>query len=157
MVPIAKEIDILRSSRIATVSAGVAAAVVLSLLPAAATPPRPGATYKGHIASAASSQDVVTFVVSKNGHWVRKMRVGPYELSGSCGQGGPPPNQSSKPAPIKRGKFTAHVVYSGGGDVIARATVTGTFLRKGKEKGVVTGHRFEDSCVVSLPYTAHAK
>jgi len=147
----------LRSSRIMTVSAAVATAIVLSVLPAAATPPRAGATYTGHIASAPSSQDAVHFVVSKNGHWVRGMRVGPYELSGSCGQGGPPPSQSSKPARIKRGKFTAHVVYRGGGDVTARATVTGTFLRKGKEKGVVTAHRFSDSCVVSLTYTAHAK
>jgi hypothetical protein len=147
----------LRSSRIVTVSAAVATAIVLSVLPAAATPPRAGATYTGHIASAPSSQNKVTFHVSANGHWVRRMHVGPYELSGSCGQGGPPPNQSSKPAAIKRGKFTAHVVYTAGGDVVARATVTGTFLRRGREKGVVTAHRYSDSCVVSLPYTAHAK
>jgi hypothetical protein len=146
----------LRSSRIMTVSAAVAMAIVLSILPAAATPPRAGATYTGHIANAPSSQNKVTFHVSPNGHWVRRMHVGPYPLSLGCGQGGPPPNQSSQPAAIKMGKFTAHVVYTGGGKVVARATVTGTFLRRGREKGVVTTHRYSDSCVQSLPYTTHA-
>lgn len=148
----------LRSSRIVTVGAGVAAAAVLFVVPAVATPPEAGATYKGHIAGAPSSQDAVTFVVSKNGDWVRRMRVGPWPLSGSCGSGGDMPSQSAKPAPIKKGKFTAHVVYkTDGGDVMARAKVTGTFLRNGKEKGVVTTHRLSDSCVQSLPYTAHAQ
>lgn len=146
-----------RGSRIVTVSASVALAVVLSVLPAAAIPPEAGATYKGHIVGAPSSQDAVTFVVSKNGNWVRKMRVGPWPLTGSCGSGGDMPSQSAKPARIKKGKFTAHVAYRGDGEVIARATVTGTFLRKGKEKGVVTSRRFSDSCVVSLPYRAHVK
>jgi hypothetical protein len=147
----------LRSSRITTVSAAVATAIVLSVLPAAATPPRAGATYTGRIADAPSSQSAVTFHVSPNGHWVRRMHVGTYPLTGSCGQGGPAPDQSSQPAAIKMGKFTAHVVYTGGGQVIARATVTGTFLRRGREKGVVTTHRYSDSCVVSLPYTTHVK
>ena len=152
-----------RGSRIVTVSAGVAAAVVLSALPAlpalpaAAIPPKAGATYKGHIASAPSSQSAVTFVVSKNGNWVRRMRVGPYPLTGSCGSGGDIPTQTTKPARIKGGKFTAHVVYWGDAEVIARAKVTGTFLRRGKEKGVVTSRRLSDSCVVSLPYRTDAK
>lgn len=148
----------LRSSRIVAASTGVAAALVLSILPATATPPRPGATYKGDIVGAPTSQDAVTFHVSDNGKWVRRMRVGPYPLSLSCGQGGDPPIQSSRPAPIKLGKFTAHVLYKDdAGDVIARATVTGTFLRRGREKGVVSTHRLEDSCYQSLPYTAHAR
>lgn len=154
-----REMDMIRSSRMVTVAAGVAAAVVLPVLPAAATPPRPGVTYKGHVVGAPDSERAVSFVVSKNGHWVRKMRVGPYELSGSCGQGGPPPHLSSKPAHInKKGKFTAHVAYRGeNGKVGAKATVKGKFLRKGKAKGVVTTLRFGDSCLVSLPFKAHAK
>lgn len=146
-----------RGSRIATVSAGVAAALVFSVLPAAAVPPEAGATYKGQIEGAAGTQDSVTFHVSKNGNWVRRMRVGPYPLSGSCGSGGDAPNQSAEPARIKKGKFTAHVVYRADGAVVARATVTGTFLREGKEKGVVSAHRLSDSCDVSLPYRTRAQ
>ena len=41
--------------------------------------------------------------------------------------------------------------------VMARATVTGTFLRKGKEKGEVSTHRISDSCDVTLPYRTHAE
>lgn len=146
-----------RGPGIVTCCAGVAAAVVLSLVPAVAVPPEAGATYQGQIATAPSSQDAVSFVVSKNGNWVRKLRVGPWPLTGSCGTGGDLPDQSAKPARIKKGEFTAHVVYSGDGVVIARATITGRFLRKGKEKGVVSSHRISDSCDVSLPYRTHTQ
>lgn len=158
MVPVAREMDMLRSSRIATVGAGVAAALVLSVVPATAVPPRSGATYSGHVAGAPSSQDAVTFVVSDNGKWVRRMHVGPWPLSGSCGSGGDRPHQSAQPAHIRKGTFTAHVVYrTDAGDVMARATVTGTFLRNGREKGVVSTHRISDSCDTSLPYTTQAQ
>lgn len=145
-------------SRIATAGAGVAAAMVLTLLPAAATPPKLGATYTGHVEGAAESQNSVSFIVSDNGKWVRRMRVGPWPLSGSCGSGGNAPIQSSPRAAIKDGKFVAHVVYKDDtGEVGARAKVTGTFLRQGKEKGVVTTHRISDSCDVSAPYRTHAQ
>lgn len=144
-------------SRVGTVCAGVAAAVVMSVLPAAAVPPEAGATYTGHIVNAPESQRAVRFVVSNDGNWVRKMHLGAYPLTGSCGSGGDVPTQSTKPARIKDGKFTAHVVYWADGEALAKATVTGTFLRGGKEKGVVTSHRFSDSCVVSLPYRTVAQ
>lgn len=149
-------------SRVVTVCAGVTAAVVMSILPATAispavdAPPKAGATYKGYIVNAPESQRAVRFVVSNNGNWVRKMRLGAYPVTGSCGSGGDVPTQTTKPARIKDGKFTAHVVYWADGDAFAKATVTGTFLRGGKEKGVVTSHRFVDSCVVSLPYRTSA-
>jgi hypothetical protein len=148
-----------------SLGAGVAATLVLSALPAAApaapaaaVPAKAGETYVGQVEDAPATQDAVTFHVSKNGTWVRKLRVGPWPLSGSCGSGGDaPPEQSAEPARIKHGKFTAHVVYRTDGEVVSRATVTGTFLRKGKEKGVVSSHRISDSSDVSLPYRTHTQ
>jgi hypothetical protein len=110
------------------------------------------------VAGVSTSANVVTFKVSKGGTSVRHMRVGPNPLN-SCGSGGgPPPHQSSKPVPIKHGKFTAHVHYSGGGHVFATAKVTGKFLRHGKEKGVVTTKLpSAPNCGESRKYTTHAK
>ena len=147
----------LRSSRVIGVAAAMVGAGVLSIAPAAATAPRAGATYKGPIATAASSEGTVSFTVSKDGKTVTHLRVGPYPLN-TCGSGGAPPHQSSKPAAIHDGKFTGHVAYSGGGNVFAKATVTGKFLRKGKEKGVVTTVILGNSqCGQSLPYATHVK
>jgi len=146
-----------RRTRMASVSAAVVTALVLPVVPATAVPPQAGATYTGQIAEAPSTQDAVTFHVSKNGRWVRKLRVGPWPLTSSCGSGGDLPDQSAEPARIKKGKFTAHVVYRDDAGVMARATVTGTFLRKGKEKGDVSTHRISDSCDVSLPYRTHVE
>lgn len=123
-----------RGPGIVTGCAGVVAAVVLSVVPAVAVPPETGATYKGQIETAPSSQDAVTFVVSKNGNWVRKLRVGPWPLTVSCGSGGDLPDQSAKPARIKKGKLTAHVVYSGDGVVIARATITGRSCARARRR-----------------------
>ena len=89
---------------------------------------------------------------------MRKLSVGPYVLRASCGSGGEPPAQSSKPAPIKNGKFTAKVVYRNGDEVVARATVTGRFLRHGKEKGTVTAVSLGDApCEQSMPYRTHVE
>lgn len=144
-----------RTSHILGLSAGVVAVTVLTVVPAAATAPKAGAHYKGHVAGASAGSGVVTFTISKQGTSVTKMRVGPYPVN-SCGSGGAPPSQSSKPAPITNGKFTAHVVYSGAGSVIAKATVSGTFLRGGKEKGVVTTVIVgAPKCTQTIGYTAH--
>jgi len=146
-----------RSSRIVGVAAAVAAAAVMSIQPAAATPPRAGAIYKGHVANRGTSPPVVKFKVSKSGAWVKNMYVGPYPLN-TCGSGGSPPSQSSDPARIKNGKFTAHIAYRGGGKVIAKATVSGTFLRHGKEKGVVIGTLVGmPQCRGSFDYTTRAQ
>lgn len=148
----------MRVSRVAGVGVAVVAALALPLPTAVAAVPVAGATYHGHIADAPSTESAVTFEVSRNGDRVEHLRVGPYPMTLSCGSGGDPPNQSSGPASISRGRFTAHVVYRNGSQVIARATVTGTFLARGKEKGVVSsrivGH---PDCNFSLPYTTRAE
>ena len=147
----------LRRTRLVSLAAAAAAALVLPLVPAAAAPPVAGADYKGHVIDAPKTFNKVTFTVSKKGTSVKTMRVGPYPLN-SCGSGGDPPTQSSKPAPIKNGRFTAHVVYSAGNTVISRATVTGRFLRNGREKGVVTSHPVgAPDCSDTLLYRAHAQ
>ena len=148
-----------RSARVLGVVAVVVAALALSFVPATAVAPVAGATYKGQVAHAPDSENAVAFKVSKHAGWVTDLTVGPYPMSLSCGSGGDAPDQSSAAARIRSGKFTAHVVYSSsGGDVVARATVTGTFLRKGAEKGVVTTQivGFPD-CHFSRPYTAQAQ
>ena len=100
----------------------------------------------------------MAFTVSKGGAWVTHLRVGPAPMTLSCGSGGEPPPQSSSAARIRNGRFTAHVVYSDGQDVVARSTVTGTFLRQGKEKGVVSSHIVgHPECDFSRPYTTHAQ
>jgi hypothetical protein len=144
---------------VSTVAVAVAAVVGTSVVPTVATPPQTGATYQGQIIGAPTGQDAVTFTVNKRGTSVRKLSVGPYVLRASCGSGGEPPAQSAKPAPIKNGKFTAKVVYrSETGDVVARAKVTGTFLRHGREKGTVTAVSLgADACEQSMPYRTHVE
>ena len=146
----------LRASRTIGVTGAIAAATMLSISPAAATAPKAGASYKGHVTGITSQ--AITFTVSKHGTFVTKLKLGP-SLPSSCGSGGPPPQQSSKPAAIKNGKFTAHIAYSASnGNVFAKATVTGKFLQQGKEKGTVTSViTGAPTCGESLPYTTHAK
>lgn len=149
----------IRRPRLTTAIAVIAAVLVIPLLPAAAAAPVAGADYKGRIAGAPTGENKVTFTVSARGKSVTDMRVGPWVLTLECGSGGDPPSQTSKPAPIRNDKFTAHVVYRAPDDtVVARATVTGKFLRDGKEKGVVTAVLETGNCPShSLPYTTHAK
>ena len=149
----------LRASRTVGVAVAIAAVVGSTVLPTAATPPKAGATYEGQIIGAPTGQEAISFTVTRNGTSVRKLSVGPYVLRASCGSGGEPPAQSAKTVPIKDGKFTAKVVYrSDTGDVVARAKVTGTFLRHGKEKGTVTADSYGDApCHQSMPYRTHVQ
>jgi hypothetical protein len=149
----------IRRRRIASATAVVAAAVMIPLLPAVATAPVADGVYKGRIADAPQGQDKVTFTVTRHGRSVTGMRVGPWALSVECGSGGDPPIQSSKPAPIRDEKFTASVVYrADDGSVIARTTVTGTFLSRGREKGVVTTVMESGNCPAhSLAYTTRLR
>jgi hypothetical protein len=97
-----------------------------------AAAPVKGAKYSGHL----KGQDTtVTFRVSASGKKVIGMRVKPY-IPNSCGSGGPPPPQTSKPAKIKNGRFTA-TVKAQIPDGVWSATVTGKFLSGGKEQGMV--------------------
>ncbi len=154
----------MRSPRLVRMTAAAAAVLVIPLLPAAAAAPVAGpvagADYQGRIAGAPNSESHVTFTVSDDGKSVIGTNVGPYPMTLECGSGGDPPLQSSKPAKIRNDRFTAHVVYRAeDNSLVGRATVTGKFLRKGKEKGVVTTVvAATPNCPShSLDYTAHAK
>jgi hypothetical protein len=152
----------LRGSRVLAIAGAAAVTAGLMLGTAAAGPtatPRAGATYKGEVTThTGSEQEIVVFDVSKSGKVVKHMRVADWPLN-MCGQGGPLPRQSSEPARItKAGRFTAHVLYHGGGTVIAKAKVTGEFLRHGNEKGTIIGNLVgEPQCEGTYSYTTHAK
>ncbi|ABL84027.1 MULTISPECIES: hypothetical protein [unclassified Nocardioides] len=149
----------IRRPRLVSATAAVAAAVMIPLLPAVAAAPVADGVYKGRIADAPEGQDKVSFTVTRHGRSVTGMRVGPWALSAECGSGGDPPIQSSKAAPIRDEKFTAHIVYRADDDsVIARATVTGKFLSRGREKGVVTTVMESENCPAhALAYTTRLR
>ena len=133
---------------------GAGVALLMFAAPALAAAPVRGATYKGQVRSG-----VVMFAVSGDGRSVLNMRVGEFPPDG-CGGGGPPPIEASSPAPIKNGKFTAHVTYrSSTGKLLATASVTGEFLKNHKEQGVVDSTiSNEPKCDLQfLPYTATAQ
>ena len=139
---------------------GLAVLAVLAVGAIAATAfaanPVKGAKYSGHMTAGPTTR--VTFKVSASGRKVVGMRVKPA-FPNKCGGGGPPPPETSKPARIKDGRFTARVeehLISG----VARATVTGTFLRGGREKGVIKYFPRPGEptkCHGRAPYTTHTK
>ena len=133
---------------------GAGVALLMFATSALAAAPVRGATYKGQVRSG-----VVVFAVSGDGRLVLNMRVGQFPPNG-CGGGGPPPIEAASPAPIKNGKFTAHVTYrSSTGKLIATAKVTGEFLTNRKEQGVVASTIPDDpKCGLNfLPYTTTAQ
>lgn len=121
-----------------------------------AASPVKDAKYSGH--PKGQSDTAVTFRVSASGKKVVGMRIKPY-IPNKCGAGGPPPPQTSKPARIRKGEFTAKVVASipqGSW----RATVKGRFLAGGKEKGVIEFFPRPGEpakCGGKVPYTTKAK
>ncbi len=111
----------------AVLAVGAVAAIAFAAAPVK------GAKYSGHLKG--QSETTVTLRVSASGKRVIGVRVKPY-IPNKCGAGGPPPPQTSKPAKIKAGRFTAKVkaqIPEGAW----RATVKGRFLSGGREKGVV--------------------
>jgi hypothetical protein len=137
--------------------AAVALAAILATVSIAlAAGPVKGARYSGPVNGTASL--TVSFKVSRSGRRVSSLKVSP-SLPNRCGFGGPPPPQTSKPAKIGHGKFTAKITEkAGNGTVIATAQVTGKFLAKGKEKGGITVNLPNaKSCSGSFSYTAKAK
>jgi hypothetical protein len=161
VVRLAEGVNIMNTgSRIVAGCAAVAAIVGLSLpaVPAVATPPVAGAHYKGMVVGGDPEMDTITFTVSADGDHVTKTRAGQWPIT-TCGTGGPPPAQSSKPARIKDGKFTAHVVFRVDGEPQARATVKGTFLRHGKERGTVKTVLVGGNCnaVTTVSYKTEAQ
>ena len=130
------------------------AATIASAGIALAAGPVKGARYSGKVKVTATL--TVAFKVSKSGQRVTSLKVSPV-LPNTCGYGGPlVPKQSSKPATIKNGRFTAKVTAkSTSGVVIGSATVTGRFLAHGKEAGTIkTGAK---PCAGTFAYTTKAK
>ena len=73
-----------------------------------------------------------------------------------CGSGGPPPKQSSKPAKIKNGKFRVRLTYTFTTGHFTY-TVTGKFLKHGREKGVFIYKNTPPTCNLNTPYTTTAQ
>jgi hypothetical protein len=122
-----------------------------------AAAPVKGAKYSGHLKGQGSTT-TVTFRVSASGKKVIGMRVKPY-IPNRCGSGGPPPPQTSKPAKIKNGRFTA-TVKAQIPEGVWSATVTGKFLSGGKEQGVVKSSPRPgepSKCGGNTPYTTSTK
>ena len=90
-----------------------------------------GAKYSGRVNVTATL--TVSFKVSRSGKKVTSLKVSP-SLPNSCGYGGPPPTQTSKPAKIAHGKFTAKITEkAGNGTVIATAKGHREVPRRRKE------------------------
>ncbi len=132
-----------------------AAALAVTGIALAAGPVK-GARYSGRVNVTATL--TVSFKVSRSGKKVSSLKVSP-SLPNSCGYGGPPPTQTSKPAKIEDGKFTAKITEKAvNGTVAAIATITGRFLAKGKEKGTIkTSVPSATSCNGSFSYSTKVK
>jgi hypothetical protein len=122
---------------------------------AVAAAPVKGAKYSGPVKVTATL--TVSFKVTGSGKKVKSLKVSP-SLPNSCGYGGPPPTETSKPAKIKHGRFTAKITEkASGGTIVATAKVTGKFLAKGKEKGTIkTDLPKAKSCNGSFAYSTQA-
>jgi hypothetical protein len=145
-----------RLGRIVALAGTATVALVVLAAVALAASPVSGAKYSGHLKL--SSADTVTFKVSASGKKVIGVKVMP-EIPNRCGSGGGTlPSQVSKPAKIENGKFSAVVEEKlSNGAVSGTATVTGKFLRGGKEMGVVENPLpGAKECAGNFPYTAKA-
>jgi hypothetical protein len=118
---------------------------------AATAKPVKGGRYSGAVKSV--SGEAVTFTVSSDGKSVRDVRITPY-IPNRCGAGGPPPQESSKPASISaQGKFTTKVTQKA-----STATVTGTFLKNRAEQGTIkTKLTGSPTCNATFKYATKAR
>jgi hypothetical protein len=139
---------------IASTALALAAILALAGIAFAAAPVK-GSKYSGPVNVTATL--TVSFKVSGSGKRVSSLKVSP-SLPNSCGYGGPPPAETSKPAKIKDGKFTAKITEKAtNGTVITTAKVTGKFLAKGKEKGTInTNLPNAKSCNGTFAYSTKA-
>jgi hypothetical protein len=139
--------------RLAVIGLTAAAAVLCS--GALAAGPVKGSEYKGTVSGATTEK--VSFKVSAPGTKVTNVRVTPF-VPNKCGSGGASPAETSKPAVIKNGKFSAKLTEeTGSGLVSGTATVTGKFLAGGKVKGLVMNPLpGAKECAGNFPYTAKA-
>ncbi len=138
-----------------TITTALVATFALVATVAFAFHPVKGGSYEGHFNKQSTT---ITFTVSSNGEWVRGLRLRTY-VPNDCGSGGPPPAEFSAPASISNGgKFTAHLRQYVGNGHYSHATVWGTFLAHGKEKGTINYKPRPGEpakCGGWLSYTAH--
>lgn len=132
------------------VSATMLAAATIAL----AAKPAAGKTYHGHVTGQSTEQ--VSFKVSGTGKWVRKLTV-PAPLA--C-QGGGIQSPSPQSAKIKHGAFKKTFLLTFGGGSPGSGgteTVTGRFVKGGKEKGTISTRfkKLPSSCDATVKYTTH--
>jgi hypothetical protein len=117
----------------------VAVAAVSALVAGAAFAAKPakGKTYSGRVTG--SPTETVSFTVSKNGKRVTKLNV-PIAIRCAGGFGGIVPKPPKKIKITKKGTFKRAVKVQGvTGKSFGKETVTGKFLKGGKESGTITG------------------
>jgi hypothetical protein len=137
------------------VSLVLVACLALAAVALAAKPVK-GARYSGHLAGVGST-GTVTFKVSKNGKKVTGLTVAPF-FPNTCGSGGPLPKYTSKPARIKKGKFTTTVfVVTDTGTKLVAGKATGTFTAHRKEKGTLRPLKLPKNCTKTFKYSTKAK
>lgn len=131
------------------------AAVLASATVALAAHPSKGKTYRGTVTG--NSTEPVSFKVNSTGTKVVKLTV---PIAFGCQGGG---ITTPKPASAKitsKGTFKTTVPLTGAGGSTGNAgseTVTGTFLKAGREKGTITSHfKSVKSCDTTLKYTTKA-
>jgi hypothetical protein len=102
-----------------------------------------------------SSTETVTFTVSHNRAKVKNVHLNPF-IPSSCGSGGPPPVETTSPAKIKKGKFSAAVQeHTVSGAISFQATVTGKFRAGAKVTGAVDSTvPIAPQCNAQFTYTA---
>jgi hypothetical protein len=135
----------------------LAGAAILSTVGiAVAAGPVKGAKYSGRVNVPASL--TVSFKVARSGKRITALKVSP-SLPNSCGHGGPLPTQTSKSARIEHGKFAARITEkASNGTVIETANVTGKFLAKSKERGIIEASLPNaKSCNGSFSYSTRVK
>jgi hypothetical protein len=135
----------------------VVAAMLAIIGTAFAAAPVMGVKYSGRVNGTATL--TVSFKVSGSGKKIASLKVSPT-LPNSCGYGGPlTTTETSKPAKIVKGKFSAKITEkTSSGAVSATAKVTGKFLANGKEKGSIkTSLPNAKSCNGTFNYTTKAK
>jgi hypothetical protein len=126
--------DGLTPSRLLTGSMVALVVLAVAAVGALAGPVK-GARYRGHLTQTTS--ETVIFKVNRAGTLVTGVKVKPF-IPNKCGAGGEPPPEFSKPAKIRKNKFSAVVKEKlSNGLVSGMATVTGKFLSRGRVKGVV--------------------
>jgi hypothetical protein len=134
---------------------GLTALLVLIITATSVAAPSKGAKYAGNFTS---SPAAISFKVSNDGKTVSRLRLS--AAPNKCAMGGKTPKQSSRRAPISKGRFTATVRFKTiKGAVFATAKVKAQFVGRRGARGTVTT-KFKDTeskmCNGTLAFTAKA-